>query len=99
MIRQFRFSDKEKEELVKSIVILVDTREQSCQHITDYFDKKGIPYKKKALKYGDYSFYIKANPELSIPRDLYFDMNGIVIERKKFLRGIIKLLCQRTRSV
>lgn len=30
---------------------------------------------------GDYSFFIPANPDLNIPRDLYFD-KSIMIERK-----------------
>lgn len=77
----FRYTDKEKEELFKSIIILVDTREKLNQHIIDYFDKKHIQYKKKALKQGDYSFMIPSNSELNIPRDLLFS-NKIVVERK-----------------
>ena len=60
------------EELISSMVILVDTREKVNTHITDYFDKKNIKYKKKALDYGDYSFMLPANESLGIPRDLYF---------------------------
>ena len=32
------------EELISSIVILVDTREKVNSHITDYFDRKEIKY-------------------------------------------------------
>ena len=49
------------EELISSMTILVDTREQKNNHITDYFDRKKINYKRKALNYGDYSFMIPAN--------------------------------------
>lgn len=66
---------------MNSIVLLIDTREQKNQHITDWLDKKKIRYRTKALKQGDYSFFVPANPELNIERDLYFD-NDIVIERK-----------------
>jgi len=75
------------EDLISSIVILIDTREKVNSHITEYFDKKGIVYKKKALDYGDYSFMISANESLSIPRDLYFN-NKVVIERKASLEEI-----------
>ena len=75
------------DELISSIVILVDTREQKSDHITDYFDRKNITYKKKALKFGDYSFMLPANESLSIPRDLYFT-NSCVIERKASLEEI-----------
>ena len=63
------------------MTILVDTREKDSKHITDWFDKKKIPYKSKALSNGDYSFFIPANPALNIDRDLYFDQE-IAIERK-----------------
>ena len=66
------------------MTVLVDTREQENGHITDYFDAKGIPYKKKALEFGDYSFLIPRNDELSIPRDLIFS-HKIMIERKASL--------------
>lgn len=60
---------------------MIDTREKQNQHILDYFDKKSIPYKSKALSHGDYSFYVPANEELNIERDLYFN-NEIIVERK-----------------
>lgn len=75
------------EELISSMVILVDTREKVNDHILEYFDKKNIAHKKKALDYGDYSFMIPANEKLSIPRDLYFT-NKVVVERKASLEEI-----------
>lgn len=69
------------------MVILIDTREKVNNHITQYFDKAKIPYKTKALDYGDYSFYIPKNENLSIPRDLYFD-HKTVIERKGSLEEL-----------
>lgn len=81
MIKKYYYTDKEKNQLLKSIVPIVDTREQQNTHITDWFDKKKIQWKSKALKQGDYSFYLPANPELNIDRDLYFDKE-IIIERK-----------------
>ena len=72
ILNKYKFTDKEMEELISSMTILVDTREQKNNHITDYFDRKKINYKRKALNYGDYSFMIPANEKLSIPRDLYF---------------------------
>ena len=66
------------------MVVLIDTREKKNDHITEYFDKHKIAYERRALSCGDYSFYIKANQELAIPRDLYFD-NQIYVERKASL--------------
>lgn len=86
MISLYKYSDKEVDELLKSMVILVDTREHEGknEHILQYFDKAGIAYKKKKLDYGDYSFLLKANSELSIPRDLDFS-GKIIVERKSGL--------------
>lgn len=87
MLDKFKYTDKEFNELIKSMTILIDTREQEFQHIADYFDSKKIPYKKKALDFGDYSFMIPKNEELNIPRDVYFDKD-IVVERKGSLEEI-----------
>lgn len=69
------------------MTILVDTREQKADHIIDYFDRKGVNHKKKALDYGDYSFMIPANEKLGIQRDMYFD-SKVCVERKGSLEEI-----------
>ena len=84
ILNLYKYTDKEIDELVKSMVILCDTREKSNAHVTDWFDKKKITYKSKALSNGDYSFYVPANEDLNIDRDLYFDRE-IMIERKASL--------------
>lgn len=83
----YKYTDKELEQLVKSIVILVDTREKQNAHIIEWLDKKKIPHRSKALSNGDYSFYVPANPDLNIDRDLYFD-HEIMIERKGSLEEL-----------
>ena len=87
MIENFKYTDKEMEELISSMIILVDSREKKADHILEYFDKKGIKYKSKALDRGDYSFMIPANDKFGIPRDLYFS-NKIIVERKGSLEEI-----------
>lgn len=87
MISCYKYTDKEIDELVSSMIILVDTREKENLHITDSFDKNKIAYKKKALDYGDYSFMLPANEKLSIPRDMMFDKK-VVVERKGSLEEI-----------
>jgi len=75
------YTEKETKEILKSIVILIDTREQENKHILDHLEKKKIKHKSKALQFGDYSFYLPKNEKLSINRDIYFDKD-IVVERK-----------------
>jgi ERCC4-type nuclease len=90
---RFHYTDKEKSEIIKSIVVLIDTREQKNKHITDFFDKKKIKYKSKKLDFGDYSFYIPKNKELAIFKDIYFDKD-IVVERKNSLDELAGNLTQ-----
>lgn len=86
MLEYYKYSEKEQNELLNSMTILVDTREKDGKndHILQYFDAMKVGWKKKKLDYGDYSFYVPKNEELSIPRDLYFDKQ-IIVERKASL--------------
>lgn len=88
MIDKYKYSDKEMDEIVKSMVILWDSREQKNNHILDVFEKNNITYQKKALERCDYSFYIPANDSLNIPRALFFDKE-IAIERKASLDELV----------
>ena len=90
----YRYSEKEIKDLLKTIVILVDTREQENSHILNYFDKKKIQYKKQKLNAGDYSCYIPANTELGITRDLYL---STVIEKKNSVDELAQSFKDRNR--
>lgn len=81
MIDRYKYTDKEIQQLLKSIVVVIDSREKNSSHITDYFDKHKIPYIVKALDAFDYTFYLPQNEELGIVRDIYFDRD-IAFERK-----------------
>lgn len=85
MIQFYRYTEKELGTLLNSITIIVDTRENVNDLIIKYFNDKKIPYISKKLDFGDYSCFLPANPELGIPRDLYF---GCAIERKGSLEEI-----------
>lgn len=88
---KYRYTDRELESIIESIVCLCDTREQKNQHILDWLDKfehksgaVGIKHRAKKLTSGDYSFYIPRQDSLGIMGDIYFD-NQFIIERKKDL--------------
>lgn len=87
MIGKFRYTDTELKTLLNSLTVIIDTREQENDHITEYLTKKKIPYKGQKLDYGDYSFMLPANPKLSIMRDIYFT-GDIVVERKAHLEEL-----------
>lgn len=93
LITLHRYTDKELKQLLSSIVILSDTREQQNGHILQTLNEKGIQYKEVKLDAGDYSFYLPENKELGITRDMYFD-NEIVIERKGSLAELSNNVAQ-----
>ena len=66
------------------MVILCDSKDKKNEHILEEFDKQKIEYKTKSLKTGDYSFLIKACPELGFQYDTYFT-DELCIERKNSL--------------
>jgi hypothetical protein len=49
----YTYTETVLQELLNSLVILIDTREQENQHITGYLNKIKTPYKSKLLG-GDY---------------------------------------------
>ena len=81
MVDFYRYTDKELQSLLKSINIIMDTREQENGHIIKWLTEKKIPYVTQKIESGDYSFFLPATPELGIVRDLYFT-DKISIERK-----------------
>ena len=76
-----KFTDIQKQELLKSIVFIVDTREQDTHILDNYFDKNNILYIRRKLPNGDYSFMLPKNESLGIMTDITFE-NEIAIERK-----------------
>lgn len=91
---KYRFNDRELKELLSSIVILTDTREQKNDHITNYFQNKGVHYERKKLDYGDYGVYLPANTKLGIFRDMFF---LVAIERKNSVDELASTIRERTR--
>jgi ERCC4-type nuclease len=92
-MKHYHFNEREAKTLLKSMIVLVDTREQQNSWITDYFTEKGIGFKSFKLNSGDYSLMLPANPELGIMRELYFDRQ-IFIERKASLEELSHNLAQ-----
>lgn len=81
MLFKRKYSTAQIDHLLKTMVVLVDTKEKSNEHIVTYFDKHKIPYKKLSLPSGDYSFMLPKNEDYDILSDLYF-YEDIFIERK-----------------
>lgn len=85
------YTDKQVNEIIKSMVILVDTREKANEHIINYFESKKVQYKDKALESGDYSVLIPPLADLGIvlPQTLNKPIDGgLFIERKNSLEEL-----------
>lgn len=78
---RYRFTDKEMNELLNKITILVDSREQANFHILEWLDKHKKPFKVRKLDYGDYSCFLPVGSFEGQKRDIYFT-DELVIERK-----------------
>jgi ERCC4-type nuclease len=90
MFNNYKFTETELKKILKSITILVDTREHDGKndHILKWFDENKISYEKAKLPYGDYSFKLPKNDEFGILRDTFFT-ESISIERKANIDEII----------
>lgn len=80
----YKYTENEIRAIIKNACIVVDTREQKCDHILKYFDSKKIPYVREKLDYGDYTLKIEAP---SADRDFYFG-DILTIERKANLNEL-----------
>lgn len=93
-VAKYRFNERELKELLASIVVITDTREQQNEHITNYFDNKGVKYERRKLDHGDYGVYLPANAEMGIMRDMLFP---VAIERKNSVDELASTIRDRTR--
>lgn len=91
----YSYTDTEINKILKTLTIVIDTRENVNDHILEYLHAKEIPVKIKTLKTGDYSAMIPANPKFGIIRDLYLDS---CLERKNSVDEITGNLQKDTRK-
>lgn len=90
-----KLSDTTIQKLLKTAIVLVDTREQENGHILAYLESHKIPYQVKKLDTGDYGLLLPKNDELGIYNDLELQT---VVERKGSLDELISNMCKdRTR--
>lgn len=74
----------EAQSVLKSFMVIVDTREQETFRASERYEALGVPYYRQTLNYGDYTYNIKLDG-----KDLYSTeerINGLcVVERKQNL--------------
>ena len=80
----FRYTEAEIKQILKEAIVVIDTREQKCSHIIEYFKEKKIPYVCEKLDFGDYTLKVHL-PHLMRPVYL---QDKCVIERKANLNEL-----------
>lgn len=91
----YHYTDTELNKILKTLTIVVDTREQVNGHIMDYLRSKDVPIKLKKLDTGDYTAMIPKNEELGIQRDIYLNSR---VERKASVDEIVGNLLKDGRT-
>lgn len=81
----YKYTKAEIDKIVKSMKIVIDTREKANEHVREYLAGKGVSFISRKLDTGDYSAVIPRNPELGIMRDIYLDA---CLERKNSIDEI-----------
>lgn len=93
----YRYTAEELKQILKSLVIIVDSREKQNKHILEYFKSKRIECISTGLSFGDYSYMLPASTEIGIQRDMYFS-HDIIIERKASLEELSVNLAQNRKQ-
>lgn len=83
------YTDKEINELLKQLTIIVDSREQVNGHVTGYFDKCKVAHATRKIDTGDYSAMIG---DMTLEHDVVIEKkNGIdeiagnfTVDRQRF---------------
>ena len=74
-------TDKQIDDILKNIKIVVDTREQKNQHIIAYLNDNHIPYVVSKLDSADYSYLLPDYPQLNMDKK-------VLVEKKYGLNEI-----------
>lgn len=81
------YSDKEVKEILSSITVIIDSREQVNSHIKLWLKSKKISFAIQKLDFADYSFFVPKNIDLGIEENIYFT-NELSVERKASLEEL-----------
>ena len=87
---RIRYSDKEKNAILKSMGILADTREQVWDHVKEALKGAGCPIERGKLDQGDYTAFVPMNafPGFQNVPGFYSLQDEVVVERKANLDEI-----------
>ena len=98
------WSDRELQNAIKDLTIIVDTREKVNSHVTKYFEKQGIPCVSRKIDTGDYSACVGA---LTLEKDIVIERKAnldeicgnFTVERERFEREFLRAKAYGTKVV
>lgn len=83
----------EIEDCLKSMEILVDTREQPSQRATDRYNAFGCPWRRQTLMFGDYTYNFTMPDGRKLHSDNVTVAGDAVVERKMSLTELSGCFC------
>ena len=82
-----KYTKREQDQITKSMIVVIDSREKKMDHITSLYDKQKVKYRVEKLDFADYTFIIPANKDLDIKEDILFH-DLVSVERKSGISEI-----------
>lgn len=73
-------TEKQRMDVLKDIVVVVDSREKSNQHILDYFNKENVKYQTEKLDTADYTVIFPNYPELDLDEKVLIEKKNSLTE-------------------
>lgn len=73
-------TDKQIADIIKDMVIMVDSREKKNQHILDYFMANGISFEVITMDTADYTFVLPNYEELGLDGQILVERKGSINE-------------------
>lgn len=84
-----KYNPCEIEKMLKSLAVLVDTREQDTARARERYLQFGVPFQRKALKFGDYSAELKG-----LDGEIINLESVVCVERKMSIDELCGCFCQ-----
>lgn len=88
-----KYSIPEIENILQTMTIIVDTREQPSARAEQRYKSFNVPYTRQKLEYGDYTYNFEINGEPHFPTN-HFILPDVMIERKKDLEELSQCFCR-----
>ena len=96
------WTDRELDDAIKKMTVIIDTREQVNEHITDFLDKHKVGYISRKMDIGDYSVQLEDNTlekDFVVERKANIDelCGNLTADRDRFEREFLRAKAHGTK--